>query len=33
MPIWFYNRPLDKANPTELKVAEILIQLPEGWRM
>lgn len=33
MPIWFYNRPLDKADPTELKVAEVLNQLPGGWRI
>lgn len=33
MPTWFYNRPLDKADPTELKVAEVLNQLPEGWRI
>ncbi|WP_269522403.1 nuclease-related domain-containing DEAD/DEAH box helicase [Coraliomargarita parva] len=33
MPIWFYNRPLDKADPTELRVAEVLNQLPEGWRI
>lgn len=33
MPIWFYNRPLDKADPTELKVAELLNQMPEGWRI
>lgn len=31
MPIWFYNRPLDKADPTELRVAQIFDQLPEGW--
>lgn len=33
MPIWFYNRPLDKTDPTELKVAEVLNQLPDGWRI
>ncbi len=33
MSIWFYNRPLDKANPTELKIAEVLNQLPDGWRI
>ncbi len=31
MPIWFYNRPLDRADPTEAKVAEVFNQLPEGW--
>ncbi|MFP4261643.1 MAG: DEAD/DEAH box helicase family protein [Opitutales bacterium] len=31
MPTWFYNRPLDKADPTELRVAQVFDQLPEGW--
>lgn len=33
MPIWFYNRPLDKADPTEAKVAEVFNQLPDSWRI
>jgi hypothetical protein len=31
MPTWFYNRPLDKADPTEAKVAEVFNELPDGW--
>lgn len=34
MAIWFYNRPLDKADPTELKVAQMLDdQLSDDWRI
>lgn len=31
MPTWFYNRPIDKADPTEAKVAEIFNQLSGDW--
>jgi hypothetical protein len=31
MPEWFYNRPPEKANPTERVVAEHLNRLGEGW--
>ena len=31
MPTWFYNRPLEKADPTEAKVAEVFNELPNGW--
>ena len=31
MPTWFYNRPLEKADPTEAKVAEVFNELPKGW--
>lgn len=31
MPIWFYNRPPDKVDPTEAEVAQVFNQLPDGW--
>ena len=31
MPTWFYNRPLDKADPTEALVAEAFNKLPGKW--
>ena len=31
MPIWFYNRPLDRADVTEVKVAGVFNALPDGW--
>ena len=31
MPIWFLNRPKEKADPTELKVAQVFNELKGDW--
>lgn len=31
MPTWFYNRPLEKADPTEALVADVFNRLPGKW--
>lgn len=33
MPIWFRNRPAERADPTEKRVAEMLDRLDDNWRI